>query len=148
MHRVLCTVYYIICYNRLARIFGSLCCYCSTGCINVCILSHEYACEFQKKPKAVNRRFPCCLVLDFTSKVTYQWQVVTAITVAPVRLVRSMVYLLSHIFLLFSLYDVLRGRSQWPCGLWHELSSVDRTLRSWVRISPKAWMSVCVVLCR
>jgi hypothetical protein len=36
------------------------------------------------------------------------------------------------------------GRSQWPRGLAHELSSLARTLRSWVRIPLKAWMSLCV----
>jgi hypothetical protein len=43
-------------------------------------------------------------------------------------------------------------RSQWPHGLRHELSSLARTLGSWVRISLEAWISVCiysvcVVLC-
>jgi hypothetical protein len=37
-----------------------------------------------------------------------------------------------------------RCRSQWPRGLRHELSSPARTMGSWVRIPPKAWMSVCV----
>jgi hypothetical protein len=48
------------------------------------------------------------------------------------------------------------GRSQWPRGLSHELSSLARTLRSWVRIPLKAWMSVscaftlslCYSVCR
>jgi hypothetical protein len=36
-------------------------------------------------------------------------------------------------------------RSQWPRGLRHELSSLDRTLRSWVRIPLKGMdVSVCV----
>jgi hypothetical protein len=35
-------------------------------------------------------------------------------------------------------------QSQWPRALRHELSSPARTLASWVRISHKAWMSVCV----
>jgi hypothetical protein len=35
-------------------------------------------------------------------------------------------------------------RSQWPRGLRHELSSLTRTLGSWVRIPLKVWMSVCV----
>jgi hypothetical protein len=34
--------------------------------------------------------------------------------------------------------------SQWPRGLRHELSSLARTLGSWVRIQLKAWMSVLV----
>jgi hypothetical protein len=43
-------------------------------------------------------------------------------------------------------------RSEWPRGLRHELSSLARKLRSWVRIPLKTWMSVwvycvCVVLC-
>jgi hypothetical protein len=33
-------------------------------------------------------------------------------------------------------------RSQWPCGLRHELSSLARMLRSWVPIPLKVWMSV------
>jgi hypothetical protein len=36
------------------------------------------------------------------------------------------------------------SRSQWPRGLRHELSSLARTLGSWVRIPVEAWMSVCV----
>jgi hypothetical protein len=36
------------------------------------------------------------------------------------------------------------GRSQWPRALRHELYSLARTLRSWVRIPLKARMSVCV----
>jgi hypothetical protein len=35
-------------------------------------------------------------------------------------------------------------RSQWPCGLSHELSSLVRTLGSWVGIPLKAGMFVCV----
>jgi hypothetical protein len=39
-------------------------------------------------------------------------------------------------------------RSQWPRGLRHELSSLARTLGSWVRIPLKIWMSVCAfILC-
>jgi hypothetical protein len=42
-----------------------------------------------------------------------------------------------------------RCRSQWPRGLRHELSSLARTLRSWVRIPLIAWMSVlyAFILC-
>jgi hypothetical protein len=36
------------------------------------------------------------------------------------------------------------GRSQCPRGLRHELSSLARTLGSWVRIPLEAWMSVYV----
>jgi hypothetical protein len=35
-------------------------------------------------------------------------------------------------------------RSQWPRGLRHKLSSLTRTLASWVRVPLKAWTSVCV----
>jgi hypothetical protein len=35
-------------------------------------------------------------------------------------------------------------RSQWPRGLRHELSSLTRTLGSWVRIPLKSWMFVRV----
>jgi hypothetical protein len=34
--------------------------------------------------------------------------------------------------------------SQWPRGLRNEMSSLPRTLGSWVRIPLEAWMSVCV----
>jgi hypothetical protein len=40
--------------------------------------------------------------------------------------------------------EVIKCRSQWPRGLRHELSSLARTLGSWVRIPLEAWMSVCV----
>jgi hypothetical protein len=45
-----------------------------------------------------------------------------------------------------------KGLSQWLSGVRHELSSLSRTLGSWVRIRLTAWMScvrlfrVCVVL--
>jgi hypothetical protein len=45
------------------------------------------------------------------------------------------------------------GRSQWPRGLRHELSSPAQTLRSLVRFPLEAWMSVVrlfgvyIVLC-
>jgi hypothetical protein len=40
------------------------------------------------------------------------------------------------------------GLSWWPRGLGHELSSLARTLGSWVRIPLKAWMSVyAFILC-
>jgi hypothetical protein len=44
------------------------------------------------------------------------------------------------------------GRSQWKRGMTHEPSSPAQALGAWVRISLKAWMSVCayslcVVLC-
>jgi hypothetical protein len=50
---------------------------------------------------------------------------------------------------------VVSCRSQWPRGLKHELSSLARTLGSWVRIPLRAWMfgvcmrlfCVCVALC-
>ena len=37
-------------------------------------------------------------------------------------------------------------RSQWPPGL-RRRSTVARLLRSWVRIPPEAWMSVCCECC-
>jgi hypothetical protein len=50
------------------------------------------------------------------------------------------------------LFFVSEGRSQWPRGLRHELSSPAGTMGSWVRIPLKTWMSVrvysvCAVLC-
>jgi hypothetical protein len=46
--------------------------------------------------------------------------------------------------LIFSFGKVILCRSQWPRGLRHKLSSIARTLGSWVRMPLKAWMSVCV----
>jgi hypothetical protein len=40
--------------------------------------------------------------------------------------------------------EELMSPSKWPRGLRHELSSLARTLGSWVRIPLKAWMSVCI----
>jgi hypothetical protein len=42
------------------------------------------------------------------------------------------------------LYRIMVRRSQRPCGLRHELSSLAQTLGSCVRIPLEAWMSVCV----
>ena len=38
------------------------------------------------------------------------------------------------------------GRSRWPRGL-RRGSTAARLLRSWVRIPPRAWMSVCCECC-
>jgi hypothetical protein len=49
--------------------------------------------------------------------------------------------------------NLRRSRSQWPRGLKHELSSLARTLGSWVWIPLKGWIfyarlfCVCFVLC-
>jgi hypothetical protein len=42
------------------------------------------------------------------------------------------------------IYEVMytSGRSRWPRGLRHELSSLVRTLGSWDRMPHKAWMFV------
>jgi hypothetical protein len=42
------------------------------------------------------------------------------------------------------LWHVTMGRSQWPRGIRHELSSPVQTLGSWVQIPLEAWMPVCV----
>jgi hypothetical protein len=39
-----------------------------------------------------------------------------------------------HMFALFVMWDVLCCRSQWPPGLRQELSSLSRTVGSWVGI--------------
>jgi hypothetical protein len=46
-------------------------------------------------------------------------------------------------FLVFVTY-IPSCRSQWPRGLRHEMSSLARTLGSWVRTPLKAWMFVCI----
>jgi hypothetical protein len=46
------------------------------------------------------------------------------------------------LFLLLFLIVIVVCRSQWPRGLTRR-SSAARLLRSWVRISPVAWMFVC-----
>jgi hypothetical protein len=41
-------------------------------------------------------------------------------------------------------YKAMEGRSQWPRSIRQELSSLSRTLESWVRIRLEPCMSVCV----
>jgi hypothetical protein len=57
----------------------------------------------------------------------------------------------THVYTLIMqvfLYYINIYRSQWPCGLTHELSSLIGKQRSWVRILLKAWISVCAfILC-
>jgi hypothetical protein len=50
---------------------------------------------------------------------------------------------------IFAPGNLIMCRSQWLHGLMHELSSLARTLGSWVQIPLKAWVSVlCVfILC-
>ena len=45
-----------------------------------------------------------------------------------------------------SCINVMYCRSQWPLGL-RRRSAAARLLRSWVRIPPGAWMSVCCECC-
>jgi hypothetical protein len=48
----------------------------------------------------------------------------------------------------FALFIYIQRRSYWPPGLRHELSSLARTLGSWVRTPLKAWMCLCAfILC-
>jgi hypothetical protein len=60
---------------------------------------------------------------------------------AHVRQIRCLKFCLPH----WSWCSFIAGinsllcRSQWPRGLRHELSSLARTLGSWVQIRPKAW---------
>jgi hypothetical protein len=49
-----------------------------------------------------------------------------------------------HCYVLIHTGINFNRRSQRPCGLRHVLSSLARTLGSWVRIPLTAWMSVCV----
>jgi hypothetical protein len=44
--------------------------------------------------------------------------------------------------LIIILLHARKCRSQWPRGIRHQLSSLARTLGSWVRIPLEAWMSV------
>jgi hypothetical protein len=50
----------------------------------------------------------------------------------------------SHNYLIYLREESL-CRSQWPRGLWHELSSPARTLGLWVRNTLKAWMYVFIL---
>jgi hypothetical protein len=51
-----------------------------------------------------------------------------------------------HIYLLMYIYVSIHSdcRSWWARGVRRGLSSLTRTMGSWVRIPLKAWMSVCV----
>jgi hypothetical protein len=53
----------------------------------------------------------------------------------------------SPLELRFSCCIIIRGRSEWPRGLRHELSSPAQTLGPWVLIPLEASISVCIVLC-
>jgi hypothetical protein len=60
----------------------------------------------------------------------------------------SIYTLLEYTFPLFCGCIYIYSRSQRPCGLRHELSSLAGTLGSWVQIPLKARMSVCAfILC-
>jgi hypothetical protein len=52
--------------------------------------------------------------------------------------------ILLHYFPSFQDGEGKVGRSQWPRGLGHELSSPARTLGSRVHIPLEAWILVCV----
>jgi hypothetical protein len=55
--------------------------------------------------------------------------------------------MLRTLFVQYCVSIKLGGRSQYQRGLKHELSSLSRTLGSWVRISVMAWMfGVCIGL--
>jgi hypothetical protein len=79
-----------------------------------------------------NRHVPC----DFCSKV-HIWAVCGDVLI---KIMPKLKFILKY---------ATRNRSQWPHGLRHELSSLVRTLGSWVRIPLKAWMSVlcAFILC-
>jgi len=55
----------------------------------------------------------------------------------------SLLFLINRVF---AAAKVSVSRSQWPRGL-RRGSAAARLLRSWVRIPPGAWMSVCCECC-
>jgi hypothetical protein len=59
---------------------------------------------------------------------------------------RALLVCFLFIFLSWLFKDTLsvESRSQWPRCLRHEMSSPARRLETWVRISLKAWMFVCI----
>jgi hypothetical protein len=74
----------------------------------------------------------------------------TNINTVIMNLISSLNFLVSFIYLIYltaisynSDITYIVG-SQRPRVLRHEMSSLARTLESWVRIPFKAWMSVCV----
>jgi hypothetical protein len=90
----------------------------------------------------------------FPHKLYVCYTVVSARVYPPchgVQVVMDTVHPLSLHYTKWHLYKVCRGfrQSQWPRGLRHELSSLARTLGSWVRFPLKSWMSVlcAFILC-
>jgi ABC-type xylose transport system permease subunit len=82
---------------------------------------HLYCCCFQSN-----------IIFEFNFK-TNSWH--------NIEMKSLLVRILCNVFTFVSC-TFNHGRSQWPCGLRHELSSLARTLRSWVRIPLKAWVSI------
>jgi hypothetical protein len=72
----------------------------------------------------------CCYILLHDKYLTKSLRITTVNLKRPSRNFRICWYTFLTLF--------------WPRGLRHELSSLARTLGSWVRISLEAWMSVCV----
>jgi hypothetical protein len=66
---------------------------------------------------------------------------VSAFLMASSRNILSISEWLIFMYLNCSFFN---GWSQRPLGLRHELSSLPRTLGSWIRIPLKEWVSVCV----
>jgi hypothetical protein len=88
--------------------------------------------------------------VDFRILIKWAWRTLTDVRV---KLSVSLYTLRRHVgrveMQLHSLLNsVLHGNgpTQWPCGLRRK-STAARLLRSWVRISPGAWMSVCCECC-
>jgi hypothetical protein len=58
-------------------------------------------------------------------------------------------YKTHRLLFLIQMDQSVKRRSQWPRGLWHEMSSLARTVGSLVRIPLNAWMSAFILcLCR
>jgi hypothetical protein len=73
-------------------------------------------------------------------------QVVHMITTVPWRLEKYK-HIINRVIYIFQAFKILNVvcRSQWPRGLRHELSSLARTLGSWVRIALEARMFVFIL---
>jgi hypothetical protein len=107
---------------------------------------HHFELYFRQTKKNLRTVSQCRSVLAVTL-LTYIWEVHGSNLVHDTSCNDWDLSRFSSVPLTESRGSSLKCRSQWPCGLRHELSSAAQTLGSWVRIRLEAWMSMSVLSC-
>jgi hypothetical protein len=67
-----------------------------------------------------------------------------------IKRINRLVFVVETYYIFYCEVELKFRRSQWTPSLRHELSSLARTLGSWVRIPLKAWVSafiMCLCFC-